>query len=75
MKKMEEVHDLREFLTIFSLGDELNREILRFICQDSPAFFNDDNTEEVLSESSDDSFESDLYPGEITDEYYDSDSN
>ena len=80
LKTIEEVKDLSEFLSIFSLGDELNREIIRFISQDFSEFFNTfhgDNTEEVFSESSNDSFDSDLSPGEseITDEYYDSDSN
>ena len=80
LKANEDVEDLKEFLTIFSLGDDLNQEICKFIIKETSAFFNqcspvetsDDNSEHTVGG---DSSESDKSLSDLTDEYYDSEES
>ena len=82
MEEIEDVKDIVEYLTIFSLGDETNRKILDFLSKVSLNYAKSDSTKDDIGEASDldsledeGSGESDNSPDEDTDEYYDSDEN
>ena len=71
--------DLEEFLMIFSLGDDLNKEIFKFVSEGTSAFSKQfsgvESFEATGSEDTDagsDSSESEESLGDLTDEYYDS---
>ena len=81
MDEIEDVEDILEFLTIFSLGDNINRKILKFLKEVSLNYAKSDNSKDhVGDDSSEESYsedegsaESDNSPDEVTDEYCDSD--
>ena len=80
----KEEEDLKQFLTIFSLGDNLTKDILNFVTEGTYAFVNqcsaiedDDGGDDGSSDETDggDYSESEDNLCDLTDEYYDSDES
>ena len=71
---MDETEDIGEYLAIFSLGDELNKEICKFLSENCSVCENTTSQKEVLSDTSEEhSSATDICFSDVSEEYFDSD--